>query len=83
MNRRRQQLVAEHVAEPSQLRRQRLIPSLTAARVIFFSSSMTRRRRQDSREYRASGKPLYDPARISVPVLIVHADLDRDCPIEL
>jgi pimeloyl-ACP methyl ester carboxylesterase len=38
---------------------------------------------QDSREYWASGKPLYDPARITVPVLIVHADLDRDCPIEL
>jgi pimeloyl-ACP methyl ester carboxylesterase len=38
---------------------------------------------QDSREYWASGKPLYDPARVTVPVLIVHADLDRDCPIEL
>lgn len=38
---------------------------------------------QDSREYWASGKPLYDPARVTVPELIVHADLDRDCPIEL
>lgn len=38
---------------------------------------------QDGREYWASGKALYDPARITVPVLIVHADLDRDCPIEL
>jgi hypothetical protein len=26
----------------------------------------------DSREYWACGKPLYDPARIAVPVLIVH-----------
>jgi pimeloyl-ACP methyl ester carboxylesterase len=38
---------------------------------------------QDSREYWASGKPLYDPARITVPVLIVHADWDKDCPIEM
>jgi pimeloyl-ACP methyl ester carboxylesterase len=38
---------------------------------------------QDSRDYWASGRPLYDPARITVPVLIVHADLDRDCPLDL
>jgi pimeloyl-ACP methyl ester carboxylesterase len=38
---------------------------------------------QDSREYWAAGKPLYDPARITVPVLIVHADWDRDCPSEM
>jgi pimeloyl-ACP methyl ester carboxylesterase len=38
---------------------------------------------QDSREYWASGKPLYDPGRVTVPVLIVHADLDKDCPIEM
>jgi pimeloyl-ACP methyl ester carboxylesterase len=38
---------------------------------------------QDSREYWASGTPLYDPGRITVPVLIVHADGDRDCPIEM
>jgi pimeloyl-ACP methyl ester carboxylesterase len=38
---------------------------------------------QDSREYWASGKPLYDPARLTVPVLIVHADWDRDCPMEM
>jgi pimeloyl-ACP methyl ester carboxylesterase len=38
---------------------------------------------RDSREYWASGKPLYDPARITVPVLIVHADGDHDCPIEM
>jgi pimeloyl-ACP methyl ester carboxylesterase len=38
---------------------------------------------QDSRDYWASGKPLYDPTRITVPVLIVHADGDRDCPMEM
>jgi pimeloyl-ACP methyl ester carboxylesterase len=38
---------------------------------------------QDSREYWASGKPLYDPGAIAVPVLIVHGDLDRDCPIDM
>jgi pimeloyl-ACP methyl ester carboxylesterase len=38
---------------------------------------------QDSREYWASGKPLYDPGRITVPVLIVHGEWDRDCPMEM
>ncbi|MDB5581990.1 MAG: alpha/beta hydrolase [Bradyrhizobium sp.] len=38
---------------------------------------------QDAREYWAAGKPLYDPCRITVPVLIVHAEWDRDCPIEM
>jgi pimeloyl-ACP methyl ester carboxylesterase len=38
---------------------------------------------QDSREYWAAGKPLYDPALLTVPVLIVHADWDRDCPIDM
>jgi pimeloyl-ACP methyl ester carboxylesterase len=38
---------------------------------------------QDSREYWASGKPLYDPSRLTVPVLIVHADWDRDCPMDM
>ncbi|MGJ4944445.1 alpha/beta hydrolase [Bradyrhizobium sp. HKCCYLS1011] len=38
---------------------------------------------QDSRECWASGKPLYDPALLTVPVLIVHADWDRDCPIDM
>ncbi len=38
---------------------------------------------QDSREYWASGKPLYDPALLTVPVLIVHADWDRDCPMDM
>lgn len=37
----------------------------------------------DSREFWASGKPLYDPSAIRVPVLIVHADWDRDCPQEM
>jgi pimeloyl-ACP methyl ester carboxylesterase len=37
----------------------------------------------DSRDYWASGKPLYDPERLTVPVLIVHADGDRDCPMEM
>lgn len=38
---------------------------------------------QDSREFWSAGKPLYDPSLIRVPVLIVHADGDRDCPLEL
>jgi hypothetical protein len=38
---------------------------------------------QDSREFWAAGKPVYDPAEIAVPVLIVHGDLDRDCPIDM
>ncbi|NWB31331.1 alpha/beta hydrolase [Pseudomonas gingeri] len=38
---------------------------------------------QDSREFWTAGRPLYDPSLIRVPVLIVHADGDRDCPLEL
>jgi pimeloyl-ACP methyl ester carboxylesterase len=38
---------------------------------------------QDSREFWATGCALYDPSLIRVPVLIVHADGDRDCPLEL
>lgn len=38
---------------------------------------------QDSREYWASGQPLYDPSLLTMPVLIVHADLDRDCPMDM
>ena len=38
---------------------------------------------QDAREYWSAGKPLYDPGRITVPTLIVHAEWDRDCPIEM
>ena len=35
---------------------------------------------QDTAEYWASGKPVYDPARISVPTLIVGAEWDADTP---
>lgn len=38
---------------------------------------------QDSREFWAAGTPLYDPARITVPTLIVHGDRDRDCPMDM
>jgi pimeloyl-ACP methyl ester carboxylesterase len=38
---------------------------------------------QDSREFWSVGRPLYDPSLIHVPVLIVHADGDRDCPLEM
>jgi pimeloyl-ACP methyl ester carboxylesterase len=38
---------------------------------------------QDSRDYWASGKPLYDPSCITVPVLIVHAEWDKDCPLDM
>jgi pimeloyl-ACP methyl ester carboxylesterase len=37
----------------------------------------------DSREFWASGTPLYDPSAIRVPVLIVHAEWDRDCPLDM
>ncbi len=35
---------------------------------------------QDSRTYWRAGKPLYDPAKITVPVLIIHAEWDADLP---
>lgn len=38
---------------------------------------------QDSREFWAAGKPFYDPGRISVPVLLVHADWDQDLPLDM
>jgi len=38
---------------------------------------------QDSREFWSVGRSLYDPSLIRVPVLIVHADGDRDCPLEM
>lgn len=34
----------------------------------------------DTAEYWASGKPLYDPSRITVPTLLVHAEWDQDLP---
>lgn len=37
----------------------------------------------DSRDYWAAGKPLYEPERITAPVLIVHGEWDRDCPLEM
>jgi len=37
----------------------------------------------DNREYWVAGKPLYEPERITVPVLIVHGEWDRDCPIDM
>ncbi|HEV7817317.1 MAG TPA: alpha/beta fold hydrolase [Janthinobacterium sp.] len=35
---------------------------------------------QDSREYWAAGKPLYDPGQIRVPTFLVHAEWDSDLP---
>lgn len=35
----------------------------------------------DIREHWAAGKPLYDPGDIRVPVLLTHAEWDRDVPI--
>lgn len=35
----------------------------------------------DIREHWAAGKPLYDPGQIRVPVLLTHAEWDRDVPI--
>jgi pimeloyl-ACP methyl ester carboxylesterase len=35
---------------------------------------------QDGREYWGAGKPLYDPAEIRVPTLLVHAEWDQDLP---
>src|SRR5665213_1252594 len=35
---------------------------------------------EDSRNYWSAGKPLYDPGKITVPVLILHAEWDADLP---
>ena len=35
---------------------------------------------QDSDEFWSAGKAYYDPARITVPTLLVHAEWDRDTP---
>ena len=35
---------------------------------------------QDSNEYWSAGKPYYDPAKITVPTLLVQAEWDRDLP---
>jgi pimeloyl-ACP methyl ester carboxylesterase len=34
----------------------------------------------DTKEFWSGGKPLYDPAKITVPTLIVHAEWDQDLP---
>ncbi|VWC44929.1 hypothetical protein BAR24066_07283 [Burkholderia arboris] len=38
---------------------------------------------QDSREFWSAGRALYDPSQIHVPVLVVHAEWDHDCPLDL
>lgn len=38
---------------------------------------------QDSREFWAAGIPLYDPGRITAPVLVVHAEWDQDLPLDM
>ena len=35
---------------------------------------------EDGREYFGAGKPYYDPAQITVPTLLIHAEWDRDTP---
>jgi alpha-beta hydrolase superfamily lysophospholipase len=35
---------------------------------------------QDSADYWSAGKPYYDPAKVTVPTLLVHAEWDRDTP---
>jgi pimeloyl-ACP methyl ester carboxylesterase len=35
---------------------------------------------QDGLDYFGAGKPYYDPAKITVPTLLVHAEWDRDTP---
>ncbi len=35
---------------------------------------------EDSRNFWSAGKPLYDPGKITVPVLILHAEWDADLP---
>jgi alpha-beta hydrolase superfamily lysophospholipase len=35
---------------------------------------------QDTADYWAAGKAYYDPSKITVPTLLVHAEWDRDTP---
>src|SRR5439155_5893321 len=35
---------------------------------------------QDNREFWQAGKPMFDPAQIRVPTLLVHAEWDADLP---
>lgn len=37
----------------------------------------------DSRAFWASGKPLYNPSDITVPVMIIHGEWDQDCPLDM
>lgn len=37
----------------------------------------------DGREFWNAGKPLYDPGKITVPVLLVHGEWDRDIPSDI
>ena len=38
---------------------------------------------QDTRDYWASGKPYYDPGKVIVPTLVIHAEWDADNPSAL
>ncbi len=38
---------------------------------------------QDTREYWSAGKPYYDPGKITVPTLVIHAEWDADNPSSL
>lgn len=38
---------------------------------------------QDIREYWTANKPYYDPAEITVPVMLIHGEWDIDVPIDL
>tara|TARA_B100000676_G_C17867255_1_gene726611 strand:+ start:368 stop:742 length:375 start_codon:yes stop_codon:yes gene_type:complete len=38
---------------------------------------------QDGREYWSAGKSVYDPALITVPVLVTVGELDRDTPVQM
>jgi len=38
---------------------------------------------QDLRTYWSAGKPYYDPARITAPTLITHAEWDTDTPLHM
>jgi pimeloyl-ACP methyl ester carboxylesterase len=35
---------------------------------------------QDSQQFFGAGKPYYDPSKITVPTLLIHAEWDRDTP---
>jgi pimeloyl-ACP methyl ester carboxylesterase len=37
----------------------------------------------DSKDFWQSGKPVYDPAKITVPILLIGAEWDQDTPVAL